>query len=301
MSIAPQLSWKRVISEVLIIAVAGVVGALAFDKVAIWLSPTNHAATSVASSALIGTHVNLEGATFPESPLTVLLIASPDCTFCRQSAPFYKTLWAHSRKSGIPLYVAVPSKSTAAEYLRSSGLDKATLVTWKSVGLTVDGTPTLLMIDRTGIIRRSWVGMLKGNKETEVLDLIASPSHLAEATLGTVDYKVITEGELQARAEHVEPFTVIDIRERDQYQIGHRRGAVNIPDSELYIRSPFELKASDLQVVDCAGVKPTKCRKAAKALREGQFEVQVLTTTYAMGPLILSMRVKPDTGATRSR
>jgi len=150
-------------------------------------------------------------------------------------------------------------------------------ITWRDLGLTVDGTPTILIVNRSGVIRRVWLGMLATDAdEQEVLDLISSPGKLAEVGPPGAEDNLITEAGLKSRLDRSEAFAIVDIRERDQYKRGHRRGAINIPLPELYIRMRFELRPSELQVVDCAGVKPKQCLSAGDLLKKGDFAVKLL-------------------------
>jgi len=53
---------------------------------------------------------------------------------------------------------------------------------------------------------------------------------------------------------------IVDIRDRRQYQLGHRDGAINIPFGELPSRARVELPPSRLIVVECASVPSNWCQ-----------------------------------------
>lgn len=277
MSDGRYLSLERALVDLIVIAMAASIGAFALDKTSTLFSRKDRAAAP--SAAIVGVRVNLKRRHPEQHPLSVVIVASPGCVFCQRSAPFYKTLWNKARKSGTPVYVALPSENGATEYLKSAGLEGAIVTTWDDLGVKVDGTPTILIADRTATVRRSWLGMLGTDKAGEVLDLISSPDKLTEKTQAGADPdQLTTEDELKARAQHREPFTVVDIRERGDFAREHRLGAINIPLDELYIRGPFELRQSDLQVIDCVGVTPKACRSAANWLRQSAFAVELLAS-----------------------
>jgi hypothetical protein len=42
--------------------------------------------------------------------------------------------------------------------------------------LKISGTPTLLLIDRTGTVVKAWVGILSGRQELEVMKAATAPA-----------------------------------------------------------------------------------------------------------------------------
>jgi rhodanese-related sulfurtransferase len=273
-----SFSWKSSLIELLFVSVTASIGVICFDGLS---SVSARKANPTNPAAFVGTSVNRAVVHSGEHSLNVALVVSPDCVFCQRSAPFYRTLAAHAQASGTPLYVAVPAVKGAMEYLRASGLDKAHVITWRELGVTVDGTPTMLFIDRAGLVRRSWVGLLGSEGAAEALDLLSNPGRWAENLRQNPERDLITQDRLNANLRNGEPLTIIDIRERDQYEQEHRRGAVNIPLPELFVRTQFELKPGEVQVVDCGGIKPKSCRAAAELLRGLGFNAKLLASAHS--------------------
>jgi hypothetical protein len=94
--------------------------------------------------------------------------------------PFYSTLLKRSIETGQKgrLQLAVVSMEpveTSRIYLEQHGLEIPTVTAVKRGDLKVSGTPTLLLVDRSGAVQRIWRGKLSPPQENEVL----------EAALGT--------------------------------------------------------------------------------------------------------------------
>jgi rhodanese-related sulfurtransferase len=286
MTLGRGFSWKGLLFEVLVVALGALVATAGSD----WIRALSSQKTPRARpAAIIGAKVGLKPNASSEHSFAVVVVASANCVFCQRSISFYQTLWAEAKKSGVPLYFALPAKSEAATYLNPVGLGAANVTTWDQLGVKVDGTPTILIIDRSATVRRTFHGMLGAETAAEVLDLIASPSKLAEDTSdGNHLRDLITEEGLKMRAQHHEPFTVIDIREREEFSRDHRPNSINIPLAELYVRAHFELDPSYLQVINCVGVSPKSCQYAAASLQQRDLSVKLLASSD--GPVVAGVK-----------
>jgi hypothetical protein len=104
--------------------------------------------------------------------LTVILVLSKDCRFCTESAPFYRRLLEGSQKSNeFSLIALLPQAVNEGQsYLRSIGLliSEVKQVSLRSLGIR--GTPTIIFVDKSGIVKELWVGKLTPKQEIEVLD-----------------------------------------------------------------------------------------------------------------------------------
>src|SRR5712692_6462561 len=100
---------------------------------------------------------------------TLILAISSTCHFCTDSAPFYKRL-AQSKGDTRVVAVLPQPIQDGREYLKRLGVSVDEV---KQVGLDqigVRGTPTLLLIDDSGVVLDSWIGKLSNTQESEVLD-----------------------------------------------------------------------------------------------------------------------------------
>jgi thioredoxin-related protein len=116
---------------------------------------------------------------------TLLLVLRSACRYCTESMPFYSRLSRRlqDEQSRTRLQLVVVTRDepeTAGLYLREHGL-----VVQRTVQLTPDlakalkvpGTPSLVLVDRTGLVRNVWFGKLDSEREKRVEDaLFTSPS-----------------------------------------------------------------------------------------------------------------------------
>lgn len=204
--------------------------------------------------------------------LTAVLFLSPSCQYCVRSAAFYKELAMESKLHSIPLIVALPDARAAGPFLKLAGLVEAIHRSWDDVNVKVAGTPTVLLVDAFGNIRRIWVGELSTKRQEDIKGFFRNKTLLAgqrtstdsgDPNLGSSDIL-----ELQRRDAAV----LLDVRERSDFAIEHHRDAVNIPLEELPTRIPFELDAEVRTIVDCSRLtRASLCQNALDRLAEHDF------------------------------
>jgi thiol-disulfide isomerase/thioredoxin len=121
-----------------------------------------------------GTKISLSGVSWGDSDETVLLALSDRCHFCSESAPFYQQLAREvSQQKNVHLIAVFPQDaSDGKKYLDNLGvpIDDVRQATLDSLG--VRGTPTLIILDKSGAVKQSWVGRLTAERESEVLSRI---------------------------------------------------------------------------------------------------------------------------------
>jgi thiol-disulfide isomerase/thioredoxin len=117
-----------------------------------------------------GTQLTVPGISWSDSEETVVLALSDKCKYCTDSAPFYKELAAETAKrKGVRVVAVFPQEESAGrKYLTDLGVSVGDVkqATLDSIG--VRGTPTLLIVDNTGKVKQSWVGLLNDERETQV-------------------------------------------------------------------------------------------------------------------------------------
>ena len=117
-----------------------------------------------------GAQLTVPGISWSDSEETVVLALSDKCKYCTDSAPFYKELAAETAKrKGVRVVAVFPQEESAGKkYLTDLGVnvDDVKQATLDSIG--VRGTPTLLIVDNTGKVKHSWVGLLNDERETQV-------------------------------------------------------------------------------------------------------------------------------------
>lgn len=121
-----------------------------------------------------GTQLSVPGISWADSEETIVLALSDKCKYCTDSAPFYKQLAAETAKRpGVRVVAVFPQDTSAGKkYLDDLGVavNEVKQATLDSIG--VRGTPTLMIVDKSGVVQQSWVGLLKGDRETEVLNRV---------------------------------------------------------------------------------------------------------------------------------
>ncbi len=108
-----------------------------------------------------------------QSKLTLVLALSTVCHFCTESAPFYRRLI--KERVGVRTVAVLPQEITESKkYLEHLGIkvNEVRHVPLPSIG--VEGTPTLVLVDKAGAIKNTWRGKLSRNQESIVLDHLVS-------------------------------------------------------------------------------------------------------------------------------
>ena len=122
---------------------------------------------------------NPEGWDWGAHDQTLVLGLRKGCQFCEESLPFYQRLITQQQHRGSsPTIVAVfPDTADAVNGLvQSEGLTVQVLAGVPLEKLKISGTPTLLLIDRTGTVVKAWVGILSPRQELEVMKAATAPA-----------------------------------------------------------------------------------------------------------------------------
>ena len=105
-----------------------------------------------------------------------MLVLRKGCHFCEDSAPFYQRLVTQQRQSGshASIVAVFPDPADVAkEVVQSEGLAVEAISGVPLERLNVNGTPTLLLVDRTGMVLKAWMGVLSPRQELEVMRAVA--------------------------------------------------------------------------------------------------------------------------------
>ena len=116
----------------------------------------------------------LPGVSWEKNGRTLVLALSTRCHFCTESMPFFRQV-RKSLGKDVTLVGLLPEPAAQAEsYLKREGMriDELKQVTLGQVGVT--GTPTMLLVDRHGIVIQVWVGKLKPGEQQDFFKTILS-------------------------------------------------------------------------------------------------------------------------------
>jgi rhodanese-related sulfurtransferase len=238
--------------------------------------PSSNAYTTVslAPPLKIGERFPLSDVDWAKSELTLVLAFSPRHSF-EENASFYQVLW--QKQKGKVNYRFLPIVAGAANeghaYLKALGIpvDEIRHVPLKSLGILVD--PTLVLVNRSGVVSQVWKGKLAPSQFSEVLNQLAinveavenknnatlistrdlgleSPRQVLTArNLDALAHYSITDGKAKFPAsdyirkaiEEDRRFTIVDVRDRQLYSQALLAIGRNIPFDELEVRVPNEI------------------------------------------------------------
>lgn len=117
-----------------------------------------------------GTKVNVTGIDWAENEKTLVLALSNTCHFCTESADLYKRLAEQRKEKGLKMVAVLPqSVADGQAYLKNLGVTVDDVKQAPLASFGVSGTPTLILVDRDGVTRQTWVGKLAADKEMDFL------------------------------------------------------------------------------------------------------------------------------------
>ena len=109
------------------------------------------------------------GIDFGAAPRTLILAIQQDCPACAASMPFYRRL-TDRVTTDVQVVVAAGLGDVEIErYLSAYGIEPDAVVRRSSDTLPVSVTPTLLLVDATGLVEHFWVGLLSAPAEQDLL------------------------------------------------------------------------------------------------------------------------------------
>jgi hypothetical protein len=122
------------------------------------------------SGPSVGTKISLPGVDWSKSKQNLVLALSTTCHFCSESAEFYKKLVPVAIGRGIPVVAVLPQPLAAGRsYLEGLGIPAPEVLQGSLDSIDVTGTPSVLVVDATGKIRKAWVGKLSREREEQVI------------------------------------------------------------------------------------------------------------------------------------
>lgn len=164
---------KRVVPRVeLIVNIGVLVAALLFVTSVGWVALRYRSTARTPSSSIeTGTKITLPNWDWSTSPQTLVLVLSSDCKYCTASAPFYRRLVSQGSLSQSTRLLAIfpQAPKESRDYLASLEIQIDDLQRAAPAALGAKGTPTLILINASGVVIQSWEGLLPPNAEAEVL------------------------------------------------------------------------------------------------------------------------------------
>ena len=132
----------------------------------------NEPANPVAANQLAsGDRVPLEGIEWLKNGHTILLVLQKECRYCTESAPFYQRLITETaNRADVKLIALFPQTVTEGkQYLDEIGVNISDVRQVSPKQVKVSGTPTLILVNESGVAVDIWKGKLPPEAESQVL------------------------------------------------------------------------------------------------------------------------------------
>lgn len=153
----------------IVIAVAVVIAAGVLVKRNMFPSPANPGNLPRINA---GEKLNVPKVDWAQNKKSLVFFLNKDCVYCTSSAPLYRQLIAEASKRNVKSLAILPnSDREAREYVKSLELLTDTVQTGLLESYKITGTPTVLFVDRQGIVRNVWFGAVPG-REKEMRDTL---------------------------------------------------------------------------------------------------------------------------------
>jgi peroxiredoxin len=137
------------------IAIAVVVVAGVLVKRQVFPSPSRTNAPQINA----GEKLNVPNVDWERNQKSLVFFLQKGCHYCASSAPFYRQLIADATNKNVKSLAILPnSADDARQYLQSLELPIENLQTGSLASYKINGTPTVLFVDRHGIVRSVWFG-----------------------------------------------------------------------------------------------------------------------------------------------
>ncbi len=118
----------------------------------------------------------LPGFDYSEHSLTVLMPVSLSCTDCEETLALYRAVVERlSRSHSAARVVWLTTKDTheTSEYLRQKDLPRGRVVKANPLALRIRALPSVVLVDRDGVIRARWSGRAALNSRESIFGELA--------------------------------------------------------------------------------------------------------------------------------
>jgi hypothetical protein len=112
-----------------------------------------------------------------DAPRTAIVFLHSSCRYCAASMGFYKTLVtseAHRRGKFQFVVAGMEDEATLTKFVNDFQLTPDKIVSVPRIDPRVRATPTLLVVDRRGVVQQSWVGQQPQNGERDIVNEVSS-------------------------------------------------------------------------------------------------------------------------------
>ncbi|MGH9800030.1 MAG: peroxiredoxin family protein [Blastocatellia bacterium] len=128
-----------------------------------------------AAEVPLGKKLDLPDVNWEANGHTVVVAIRKGCPYCDESAPFYQRLNSEiSRQKNVAIVAVLPDAiENSREHLKKLGVPFSEVREARLRSVNVSATPTLLLLDKTGVVVGGWIGKLSKAEEDKVLEVLA--------------------------------------------------------------------------------------------------------------------------------
>lgn len=117
-----------------------------------------------------GERLNIPGVDWKQNEKSLVFFLMKDCKYCKSSAPLYRQLIDDASKRNVQRLAILPnSVEEGKKYLESLDLRFENVQTGSLSSYKIPGTPSVLFVDKQGIVKGVWIGAEPG-REKEMRD-----------------------------------------------------------------------------------------------------------------------------------
>ncbi len=162
-------NWKQrleVLTNVAIICVCVLIAVIGVKKFLLGGTPG-----APVSGPAKGARISLPEVDWSRADQNMVLVLSTQCHFCSESAEFYRRLLPQAGARKVQIVAVLPqSAEESRRYLTGLGLPVSDVAVRQSplTEIQASGTPTLIVVDKKGVVTRTWFGKLGPQGEAEV-------------------------------------------------------------------------------------------------------------------------------------
>ena len=153
-----------------VIAIAVVITAGVLVKRTVWPGQ----ASSRMPSINAGERLTIPNVDWARNKKTLVFFLKKDCSYCTSSAGLYRQLVEDATKRNVKTVAVLPNTpEDARKYLQYIELPIENVYTGPLGDYKISGTPTVLFVDDSGIVKRVWIGA-QTEREQEMRDKLVA-------------------------------------------------------------------------------------------------------------------------------
>lgn len=166
----PNVRANIELAAQVVIAIAVVITSGVLVKRTVFPEPATARMPSINS----GERLTIPNVDWAQNQKSLVFFLKKDCPYCTSSAAFYRQLVEDASKRNVKSIAVFPNTpADARKYLQYIELPIDNLYTGPLGDVKISGTPTILFVDKSGIVKSVWIGA-QTEKEQEMRDTLVA-------------------------------------------------------------------------------------------------------------------------------